>query len=582
MPDSEPPRKRSRWDSGGDEQAVSANGRASTATAAAAALLGGAAQTSLSSDLQSVKLAAQEALTKRAAQLQQSMQQGLAGLAGASFQPAAKAPSVVTLDASGRLLDERGKEIRAGGSHATIKMNQMARNNPLLAAAAVDAPDITANKYYDPRMSMPGALRDGRKKRAFSFVSEGHFTKRADELRAKAAVEQMLRENRSKQPAKRAPATLISQVAEKEKGPPPAMSEATVAAELAKVPKVEWWDAALIRGGAATGYSEDAIAVEHITHYVEHPVPIEPPAEPAPPPPQPLPLTKKERKKLRTQRRLAAEKEKQDQIRCGLMAAPPPKVKISNLMQAMKDEAVADPSALEAKVRSEVAQRLRNHEERNLARKLTPQQRREKKRRKMLNDPTGGGAPVTLYRIHQMPNKQKLYKIDINAQQNHLTGVMLLSDECNLVVVEGGPKAQRRYRKLLLHRIDWTDNGGGDDEDEEEEEEDEEDEETKRRTQSEACKVVWEGFVVKPHFKAFRVEAARSSEAARKLLKERNCEHYWDMAVSDGVVGGPVEEEDDEDDDDSESGGEEGGGGVGGALDEGGGGASALDMDTEE
>ena len=68
--------------------------------------------------------------------------------------------------------------------------------------------------------------------------------------------------------------------------------------------------------------------------YVEHPIPIEPPAEPAQPPPQPMPLTKRERKKLRTQRRLAAEKEKQDQIRCGLMAPPPPKVKISNLMQA--------------------------------------------------------------------------------------------------------------------------------------------------------------------------------------------------------------------------------------------------------
>ena len=100
-----------------------------------------------------------------------------------------------------------------------------------------------------------------------------------------------------------------------------------------------------------------------------------------------------ERKKLRTQRRLAAEKEKQDQIRCGLMAPPPPKIKISNLMQAMKNEAVADPSALEAKVRAEraaavkdsgvrlrliarvhnssqvraeIAQRVKNHEERSV------------------------------------------------------------------------------------------------------------------------------------------------------------------------------------------------------------------------
>ena len=101
----------------------------------------------------------------------------------------------------------------------------------------------------------------------------------------------------------------------------------------------------LLRGASYTSAPgntlEANMMLEIVTHYVEHPIPVEPPAEPAPPPPQPLPLTKRERKKLRTQRRLAAEKERQDQIRCGLMPPPPPKVKISNLMQAMKDDAVA-------------------------------------------------------------------------------------------------------------------------------------------------------------------------------------------------------------------------------------------------
>ena len=40
---------------------------------------------------------------------------------------------------------------------------------------------------------------------------------------------------------------------------------------------------------------------------------------------------------------------------------------------------------------------------------------------------------------------RRRYKIDINAQQNHLTGITLLTDVCNLIVVEGGPKAQRRW-----------------------------------------------------------------------------------------------------------------------------------------
>jgi hypothetical protein len=105
-----------------------------------------------------------------------------------------------------------------------------------------------------------------------------------------------------------------------------------------------------------------------------------------------------------------------------------------------------------------------------------------------------------------------------------------------------------------MHRIDWTDNGGGDDDDD-----DDDDGEAKRRVQSEVCKVVWEGYVVKQHFKTFRVEAARTSDAARKLLKERNCEHYWDMARTDGLEGRPDEDVDvsEDADSDEDSGGEE-------------------------
>ena len=301
------------------------------------------------------------------------------------------------------------------------------------------------------------------------------------------------------------------------------------------VPAVEWWDMPLLRGASYTAAPGNALEanmmLEIVTHYVELPIPVEPPTEPAAPPPQLLPLTKRERKKLRTQRRLAAGKERQDQIRCGLRAPPPPKVKISNLMQAMKDDAVADPSAMEAKVRAEIAQRIQNHDMRNQARKVNPEQRKDKRRRKMTNDPSGGGVPVTLYRIGEVPSKQKLYKIDINAQQNHLTGVALLVEDFCVVVVEGGPKAQKRYRKLLMQRIDWGDAV------EEEEEEDDDDEvapqeddcEERRRVAADRCKVLWEGQVIKANFKAFHVEPARTADVARKLLKDRGCEHYWDM-----------------------------------------------------
>ena len=87
------------------------------------------------------------------------------------------------------------------------------------------------------------------------------------------------------------------------------------------------------------------------THLVEHPVPVAPPAEAPPPPPQPLKLTKREQKKLRTQRRVAREKERQEMVRQGLLEPPKPKVKISNLMRVLTAEATADPTAVEQEAR---------------------------------------------------------------------------------------------------------------------------------------------------------------------------------------------------------------------------------------
>jgi U4/U6 small nuclear ribonucleoprotein PRP3 len=48
-----------------------------------------------------------------------------------------------------------------------------------------------------------------------------------------------------------------------------------------------------------------------------------------------------ELKKLRTQRRVAREKEKQELVRQGLLEPPKPKVKISNLMRVLGEEATA-------------------------------------------------------------------------------------------------------------------------------------------------------------------------------------------------------------------------------------------------
>ncbi|KAJ1549718.1 hypothetical protein HK405_002566, partial [Cladochytrium tenue] len=230
-------------------------------------------------------------------------------------------------------------------------------------------------------------------------------------------------------------------------------------------PAVEWWDLPLV--GPDGTYDifdfESEIADEHITNLVQHPVPIQPPAELGPPPPKPLMLTKRERKKLRRQRRLEAQREKQAKIRLGLLPPEQPKVKISNLMRVLGTEAVQDPTRVEAAVRAQARARQLKHERHNAENKLTKEQRRERTRLRLLEN-THVVVQSAVFRVRDLSRPQHRFKVDINATQLQLTGVVLEHAGCNLVVVEGGNKGVNRYKKLMLRRIDWSEaSAAGDD-----------------------------------------------------------------------------------------------------------------------
>jgi len=101
---------------------------------------------------------------------------------------------------------------------------------------------------------------------------------------------------------------------------------------------------------------------------------------------QPLILTKKEQKKLCKQRRLELQKEKQDKIRLGLLPPDQLKVKMSNLMRVLTNEAIQDPTKAEAQVRREIQKRQETHLKTNEVRKLTEEQRKEKRQKKLAED----------------------------------------------------------------------------------------------------------------------------------------------------------------------------------------------------
>lgn len=265
------------------------------------------------------------------------------------------------------------------------------------------------------------------------------------------------------------------------------------------------------------------LKMEKITIYVEHPRPIEPPAEPAPPPPQPLKLTKKEQKKLRTQRRLAKEKDRQEMVRQGLIEPPKPKIKMSNLMKVLGSEATQDPTKLEMEIRAAAAEREQAHVDRNIARKLTPAERREKKEKKLFDDSNALETLVSVYKINKLSHPQTRFKVDVNAQENRLTGCAVMSDGMSVVVVEGGSKSIKRYGKLMLKRINWA--AAVNTEEDNEEGKDE-------NAPVNKCLLVWQGSVAKPSFNRFFVHQCRTEAAAKKVFADAGVCHYWDLAVN--------------------------------------------------
>lgn len=440
----------------------------------------------------------------------------------------AKAP-VLRLDTLGREIDEQGNIVNMPKPSSTLKVNI---NKKKQEAFQILKPELEVdpekNPHFDPSMGIDKNKILRPKRMTFQFVEEGKWSRDAEIIKLKSQFgEARAKELKAKQ------AQLTKAKAEPDINPNLIeVSERVITKEKHKepIPDVEWWDAPLLRSGTYDDVDEgkvtnEQLKMEKITIYVEHPRPIEPPAEPAPPPPQPLKLTKKEQKKLRTQRRLAREKERQEMIRQGLVEPPKPKVKMSNLMKVLGSEATQDPTKLEMEIRSAAAEREQAHVDRNIARKLTPDERREKKERKLFDDSSIAlETIVSVYKINDLSHPQTRFKVDVNAQENRLTGCAVISGGISVVVVEGGKKSIKRYGKLMLRRINWA--AAGKREDDEGEVEDEDDKPLNK------CVLVWQGSVAKSSFNRFFVHDCRTEAAARKVFADAGVPHYWDLAVN--------------------------------------------------
>ncbi|XP_065187970.1 U4/U6 small nuclear ribonucleoprotein Prp3-like [Sycon ciliatum] len=532
-------------------QALAAQQAAAPPAVTAAASVPGLASLVAGSPLQQAALDAQ----RKKAELQQRVQAQLAnqqiraslaasgqaapGAPGAAPNASAEKPMPLILDSQGRTIDATGKAVQLTAVQPSIKANIRAKQRENFKIERPSTEDLMDNNpYYDPRVSINNSQRT---KRSFKFHDAGKFQQLAQKLRAKKQLEKL-----QESIASVAKKTGISSATKL------ALITPSTDAETDQIPDVEWWDKVVMpvsegydevvkciqplatsglatssSGGSSTEDASGQPSYRNITQLVEHPVPFYTNAQKKAAPVLAVQLTKQERKKLRTQRRREAEKEKQEKVSLGLMPPPPPKVKMSNLMRVLGSEAVQDPTKMEAYVRSEMAKRQRAHESSNAARKLTPDQRKDKKLKK-LDEDVSCGVDVQVYRVTDLTDPKVRYKVDINAQQLHLTGCIVQSKDLNLVVVEGGPKSLKKYKRLMMNRINWDEARRNMDKNLRSDNSD----------QPNQCSVVWEGMVEARNFVDWKCKQFPVDSGAREFLKKFNVHHYWDLALSSSIIEG--------------------------------------------
>ncbi|KAJ5391875.1 hypothetical protein N7509_007365 [Penicillium cosmopolitanum] len=428
------------------------------------------------------------------------------------------------------LLSDKAPEFRGGkskgGNRRDTPGSAFQRGNKArLDLSGPSIEEIKNNPYFDPSLDPKATVAKPRSSRQLIFNEKGKYIQQAAALRRQAQLEAM-----KKRIAERARQAGIDEDMDVEKSylvPAP--------------PAIEWWDEGLVSGGDYSAIEDPAnVKVDTpdtiITRYIQHPVLLEPPQENHQPAQKPMFLTHKEQAKIRRQRRMADLKEQQAKIRLGLEPAPAPKVKKSNLMRVLGEQAVKDPTAVEARVNKEITERREDHEAMNEDRKLTKDQRREKLANQQETD-AQLGIYVSVYRIDNLASGRNRFKINKNAEQNALTGVCVTHPKVNLVIVEGGKHSINNYRKLMLNRIDWTDNPGPTTSEKSEGQpiwwSTEDDKGELRDFRDNTCTLLWEGQAKNRVFRKWLgARPCESDSAAKEVLARAKMENFWVLAKS--------------------------------------------------
>lgn len=415
---------------------------------------------------------------------------------------------------------------QAPSGHSTLSAVQ-SRHAPRASS------EQSANPYLATGEDDGGVgFRNRTTHRSLAFNRPGRHIRAAEEARRQAQMEDL--KKRIQESARKA-----------------GMEELTAeerALRRPQPPEVEWWDQAFLSDSTydavlKSSESGEGVLIEGerspIDIYIQHPIPIPAPSDKIAVGTRSVMLTKKEMKKMRRMRRRAEQEDKRDRVKMGLLPPDPPKVKLSNLMRVLTSEAVADPTKVEARVRREVTARKEQHDQNNLERMLTPDQRREKKEKAKDQDLNRGYYTI-VFQVKHLVSPSHKFKVRKNAQQFGLTGITVFGKDYALIIVEGGQKGIKGYRHLMMNRIDWTDPKRPRDEADEDfvpsipglqHDNSAEQEEIARINWSQnSCRIIFEGPLRERVFNyGFKAKSCETDGDAKEALGPKLA-NFWDLA----------------------------------------------------
>ncbi|KAF2259471.1 PRP3-domain-containing protein [Lojkania enalia] len=381
--------------------------------------------------------------------------------------------------------------------------------------------ELAENPYFDPKnVATPRA----RLSRGLLFNQRGKYLHQGSKLRQQSRLEQI-----KSQIARQARLAGLDENSERN-------------FLVQAPPEVEWWDEGLLEEktynctddpGKVKVDGDDSI----VTIYVQHPVLLKAPQDQLLIQVKPMYLTTKEQAKLRRMRRAADLKEHQAKIRLGLEPPPPPKVKRGNMMRVMGEQAIADPTAVEMLVESQIQERHDQHVKANEDRKLTKEQRHAKIAENQQKD-AKKGLHMCVFKIDSLAFGKHRYQIDHNAKEHSLTGITIFHPKMNLVIVEGGSYSIEKYKKLMLRRIKWTENAPPTEAQQERQAADPQwmkslDEGGKLKDLSfNKCTLVFEGEMKQRAFRKWGSKVCETDGEAKEVLSRNKIDSLWALAKS--------------------------------------------------